>query len=173
MAAAVAGNKVMFAGGYYTTDPGTGQQRTFNRVDIYDVSANAWSTDTLSVARQGMVAATVGDKVLFAGGGKSKVDIYDAATNNWSEALLSQPRGVSSTVTLGNKVLFFTGDPHYNRIDIYDASANTWSWADLNKSLISNPIAAGNTVFIGGGTVHTIGTYTDAHFTSNVWKLQF
>ncbi len=58
-------------------------------------------------------------------------------------------------------------------MDIYDASANTWSAVQLNKSLSSNVIAAGNQVLIGGGEVHTIGTSTDAKFTSNVWKLQF
>jgi hypothetical protein len=173
MAAGVAGNKVLFAGGYHITDPVSGGSTVSDRVDIYDVSTNSWSTTTLVEARRGMVAATVGNKVLFAGGGSNKVDIYDALTNNWSNVVLSQPREVSSTVIFGTKVLFSTGHANFNRMDIYDASANTWSALELNKSLYSIPIVAGNRVFIGGGEVHSIGTYADAHFTSNVWKLDF
>lgn len=39
-----------------------------SRVDIYNASTNTWSKAQLSAARQGVTAATVGDKVLFAGG---------------------------------------------------------------------------------------------------------
>ncbi|MEJ7588786.1 MAG: hypothetical protein WKI04_14615 [Ferruginibacter sp.] len=174
MAAAVGGNKVFFAGGdsYWPRD--SGPVVFSNVVDIYDISANTWTRAQLSEPRADIAAATAGNKVLFAGGYRnSKVDIYDASSNSWTTALLSQPRIVSSTATLGNKVLFFTGDPNYNRMDIYDASANTWSTAELNKSLYSIPIVAGNQVFIGGGEVHTIGTYADRKLTSKVWKFRF
>jgi len=172
IAAAVAGNKVLFAGGYYLTDPKNWSPIMLNTVDIYDPLANTWSTATLSEARADMTAATIGNKVLFAGGGSSKVDIYDASTNGWSTALLSQPRAVSSTAILGNKVLFFTGGDDPRRMDIYDASANAWSAAELNKPLYSIAIAAGNQVFIGGGSVKPIGVYGWAP-TNRVWKLQF
>jgi hypothetical protein len=169
MAVAAAGNKVLFAGGYYINE-GTGQGRSSNLIDIYDLSSNTWTTTTLSEYGIAMKAATVGSKILFTGG--SAVDIYDASTNSWSIARLSQPRYVSSTATLGNKVLFFTGDNDPRRMDIYDASANSWFTAELNKPLRSIAIAAGNQVFIGGGQVKVIGS-SEWAYTNRVWKLQF
>jgi kelch-like protein 20 len=173
MTTATAGNKVLFAGGYHVTNSASAEPVISNKVDVYDVSTNSWSTTSLDEARSGTVAATVGNKVLFAGGESSKVYIYDALLNSWSQAMLSQPRNVSSTATLGSKVLFFTGSPNNNRIDIYDAAANTWSTADLDKSLHSFPIVAANKVFIGGGQINTVGSYANSHSTRNVWKLEF
>jgi hypothetical protein len=176
MSAAVVGNKVFFAGGYSNVNPG-GAPLYSNRVDIYDVSTNTWSSTKLSRARANITAATAGNKVLFAGGNvagsiNNTVDIYDASSNSWSLAFLSH-ENISSTTTLGNKVVFFTGYPDVNHIDIYDASANTWATANLDKSLTSFPIAAANKVFIGGGQVYTVGSHEDVHFTSSVWKLEF
>ena len=63
-----------------------------------------------------MAVATVGDKVLFAGGSNydwvdvtSRVDIYNATTNTWSTAELSVARHDLAAVTLGNKVFFAGG----------------------------------------------------------------
>ncbi len=172
IAVAAAGNKVFFAGGF------NDNLESSKLVDVYDLSSNTWTTAPLSEARSDIAAATAGSKILFAGGrgssgyGSSAVDIYDASTNSWSTALLSQPRAVSSTATLGNKVLFFTDYYDARRMDIYDVSANAWSIAELNKSLYSVAITAGNQVFIGGGRVKAIGS-SDGAYTNRVWKLQF
>lgn len=178
MAAGVAGNKVVFAGGYSVTDPVSGLWLVSNRVDIYDATANSWSTHLLNLPRDGMVAATIGNKVLFAGGNAngtltSRVDIFDAITNQWSAAVLSQTRGVYSTLTIGNKVLFFTGVPNFSRMDIYDASTNAWSAVVLNQGLFAYPIAVGNAVFFGGGIVNAYQYSNNGIFTSHVWKLEF
>src|SRR5215470_14070542 len=61
-AIASVGTKILFAGG--GDDFGDNQS---SRVDIYDASTNSWSSAQLSSERQGLVAATVGEKVLFAG----------------------------------------------------------------------------------------------------------
>ncbi len=185
MATAIVGNKVFFAGGYSTNYAGgffnNASYATIysNRVDIYDATNNTWSTANLSEGRYGIQAVTIGNKIMFAGGYSKnlysdKVDIYDAATNTWTSASLSQPRVVSSTATVGNKVLFFTGyPPRANVIDIYDAATNTWSGAEIDKSLNSFAIAAGNQVFVGGGIIGDPGVYGTYHFTNKVWRLQF
>jgi kelch-like protein 20 len=174
IAAASIANKIIFAGGY-------GSNNASNRIDIYDVMANTWSTASLSEPRSNAVVATVGNKLLFAGGysnsGQSaKVDIYDATTNSWSVANLSQHRQISSAVTLGNKVLFFTsyyGFRNSNIIDIYDAANNTWSTAELNKSFSSFAIKAGNQIFIGGGTINSVGFNSDYRFACQVLEFKF
>ena len=98
LAAAAAGNKIVFAGGRYVVPPSRsmvspahqlldcttchpssyyffcrGALTVFNTVDIYDVITGQWnSTATgagiLSVARYYLAAAATGNKVIFAGG---------------------------------------------------------------------------------------------------------
>ena len=51
-------------------------------MDIYDSVANEWTQTTLSEARYGLSATTVGTKAIFAGGlgalgASNVVDIYD------------------------------------------------------------------------------------------------
>src|SRR5207237_9654119 len=85
-------------------------------VDIYDSATGQWSTAALSDARWQLRVATVGSKVLFAGGttdgtfneaaATATVDIYDAATGEWSTAALSQARLVPTIATVGTKALF-------------------------------------------------------------------
>ena len=95
------GTKVLFAGGdprdrysgpvYYVD--ATGQRRASGSgssvVDIYDSATDAWGTASLSQARVDFAVASVGSKVLFAGGSWSwvgtrhysaMVDLYDAGT---------------------------------------------------------------------------------------------
>jgi hypothetical protein len=124
---------------------------------------------TLSIARAGIVSATAGDKILFAGGFTtcgtsgspicnwfSRVDIYDMNTHMWSIAELSQARIYMGVAALGNKIFFAGGylssDNETSRVDIYDAGTNTWSTAELSEARI-NPAAAsaGNKIYFGGG----------------------
>ena len=100
VAATTVGTKVLFAGG-------GANGNIYKLVDIYDASIGlpsnsaAWSTASLSVARGGICAVTVGDLAIFAGGAGvggvefADVDIYDASLGEpddpatWSTASLS------------------------------------------------------------------------------------
>jgi hypothetical protein len=88
VATASIGNKVLFAGGYfYTGASSSGYPNGIsNIVDIYDISANQWSTATLAGTAWGLYTATaVNDKVYFAGGNNNGIiNIYDNSTNSWS-----------------------------------------------------------------------------------------
>lgn len=180
--AASIGNKVIFAGGLSKNAP---SNFSFSdRIDIYDVSTNQWTTATLSEARSTMKAAVVGDKLLLAGGVKShefsdKVDIYDASAGTWSVATLSVKRVVSSTARLETKVLFFTGpfsDQDFtSSMDIYDAATNSWSTTQLNYPIDGSIITAGNQIFIGGGLVDVTPTVYPPNFgaTCQVWTFEF
>jgi len=150
---ATAVDKLVFAGGYSDWVPTA-------TVDIYNLSANAWSTAQISEKRGRLTVATVGNKILYAGGTtnngrfSSRVDIYDAAANTWSTAELSMARSQMTTAVAGNKA-FFAGweySEFTNRVDIYDASTNTWSTASLSEARNGlSAIAAGNKVFFAGG----------------------
>ena len=79
---------------------------------------NTWSVASLSEPRSEIAAATVGNKVFFAGGEKDlnyntsdRVDIYDITSNTWSTALLSEPRSFISAITANNKI-YFAGGAH-------------------------------------------------------------
>ena len=169
IAAVVAGNKIFFAGGRAETSLDTFEY--YSTVDIYDAATNTWSVTSLTEARSVIAAATVGNRVFFAGGsinhtinsyeglGTSKVDIYDLNTQTWSIATLSEPRGDIAAVTLQNKIYFAGGgnnDPNglgvTNRIDIYDDVTGSWSISSLQEPRSSMAsIAAGNKIYLAGG----------------------
>ena len=173
IAAIAAGNKIFFAGGHSVT--GSGNLNYYATIDIYDVVTNTWSVSYLSEPRSLIAAATVGDKVFFAGGSingninyygqvgtpTSKVDIYNITTQSWSTAILSQPRNEIAAVTLHNKIYFAGGgaidDVNLNvsnRIDIYDDVTGAWSRSTLQGYRTSmSSIAVGDKIYWAGGNV--------------------
>ena len=142
-------------------------------VDIYNATTNEWSTAQLSTAGHAITAATVADKVLFAGGDggftgpgrERRVDIYNLTTNSWSTAQLSEPKQGPTTVTAGNKVFFSGGYTHNNstyfvsdKIDIYENTTNTWSVSSLNEGRVAHGgVAVGNNIYWAGGST-TVAT---------------
>lgn len=142
LAVASLGNKVFFAGGVKAL--GFQNVVVSDKVDIYDISSNSWSTATLSEARTGIAATTVGDKVIFAGGDyfgwwpvSSRTDIYNATTNTWSTASLSEARSSLAAITLNNRAFFAGGitgftTPSSHKVDIFDNSTGAWSVEQVN-----------------------------------------
>jgi hypothetical protein len=155
-AAAAAGNKIFFAGGFdYST------YATTKTVDIYDVSSGIWSTTELSEARSGVVGAGIGTKIFFGGGSVNNiysktVDIYDVSTNSHTTAQLSEARYFLVAAAAGNKVLFAGGvDTSHSAsktVDIYDMSSDKWTTAQLSEArFILAAGAAGNKILFAGG----------------------
>lgn len=144
-----------------------------NRVDIYNFTSGTWSVDSLSVARAWVGIATVGDKMLIAGGAthdavqSDVVDIYDASTGTWDTANLSMARSFAdnqNALNVCGKAYFVGGgimnlngpywDAAYNRIDIYDLTTNTWSVDSIPTSTATIHRAAvsiGDQFIIAGG----------------------
>jgi len=155
-ALAQVGSAVLIAGGRTTSD--------LDAVNVYDADGRAWSTASLSVARQGITAATVGTQVLLAGGlgrpelGRTApsdvVDVYDQATGEWSTAALSVPRYGMGSATVGGRVLFAGGvsTQPVDAVDIYDADTGTWSTATLSEPRqLPTTITVGSQVLVVGG----------------------
>lgn len=138
MAAAGAGDKIVFGGG---GDNGAGGYSS-DAVDIYDLITNTWSTAKLSERRYSLAAAAAGNKILFAGGNidavkvSDRVDIYDVSTNTWTTAKLSQARTKIAAAAAGNKIIFAGGITenyaYSTTVDIYDVVLNSWTTAKIN-----------------------------------------
>jgi hypothetical protein len=114
----------------------------------------------LSQARYGLVSATAGDRIIFAGGyecrdetwkASTRVDIFDMNTQAWTIAALSSGGGRLTSAAVGNKILITDGASGY--VDIYDASTSAWTSTRL--SIARRGISAttiGDKVFFAGGT---------------------
>lgn len=170
-----AGNKILFAGGETSNVCAT------TRVDIYDVVSGNWTISELSQARFGAAAASLGNKIFFAGGivplpgppgpgcyftnmidtRTSVIDIYDVSTNTWSIAQLSSPRFVSGAA-INNKVLFAGGDAIFwqpnNRADVYDAGTNGWSIDSISIArVLDQPAKTNDKIYFPGGSADFYG----------------
>lgn len=152
------------------------------------VNARLIPIGSLSDPRKISAVATVGNKILFAGGVpvpsgpgpnfSSTVNIYDIATNSWSTANLSQARSGITVATVGSKVFFAGGTGVLpssrvgltSRVDIYDEAADTWSTMEMPHAdgLLAS-LASGNKLVIVGGNyadVYDAGskTWTSKNF---------
>lgn len=186
LCAMTVGTKVIFAGGGIQDAP----LILSDRVDIYDASLGspgnpaAWSTATLSSARVGLAAVSVGSQALFAGGyegsglfGTALVDIYDVQTSTWSTATLSTRRSGLSAAAVGNTVLFAGGWQNTTShvaspiVDILDATTGNWlepSALSRAHTYIDAVTVDGKVLFAGGklgsgnGTTELVDVFEDA-----------
>jgi hypothetical protein len=145
IATIAAGDKIFFAGGAAANGGSSGIASS--RVDIYNTTANIWTSTELSEARSGISAVKAGNKILFAGGGTStKVDIYDLSSSSWSVTDIQHP--VYRGTALGNKAIFEA----YSSFDIYDASSNSWSTYPISGFYYNmSPAIYGNKMYWAGG----------------------
>ncbi|HUT36589.1 MAG TPA: PEP-CTERM sorting domain-containing protein [Planctomycetota bacterium] len=90
LAATSVGDLAFFAGGY-TVDI-SGESSSSRVVDIYHVPSDTWYTAQLSVARYNLMATSVGNQAIFAGGGYDDqvVDIFEVTdTTTWTRPAAS------------------------------------------------------------------------------------
>ena len=130
LAAAAAGNKILFGGG------SIGETGFCDTVDIFDLVTNQHTTAVLKEPRRALAAAGLGNKILFAGGvnegGTSRIiDIYDVSSNSWSFSTLSVSRAYLAGAGAGNKILFAGGwdvtGADRDVVDIYDIITGVWT----------------------------------------------
>ena len=170
---AAVGNKIFFAGGGYYDPPNDRFSEWFSVyvMDIYDVTANAWSVVELPYGATYNQSAVVDNKIFFSDGYSNTIHIYDLNIQSWSTTQLSDGRRDFSMVAANNKVYFAGGSTYSvsnndlisvpsNRIDIYDNATNTWSVSSLAeaKSHTAGIAAAGKVYFAGGYNSNTNST---------------
>jgi hypothetical protein len=132
VAAAVAGGRAFFAGGFWST-----------AVDGFD-PAGGWTLDFLWQKRGGIGATACGDRAIFAGGldagflPSAVVDLCDAATDGWSVTELSVARSSVAAASVDALAIFAGGWNEHGSpyapdatVDLYDAIAGTWSATTL------------------------------------------
>lgn len=179
IASAAAGNKIVFAGGWYwdmmyNVVPA-------NNVDIYDVTTGVWTKTTLSKKRDNITAAVVGDKLIFAGGfgpagAVTNVDIYNTTTNTWSVTSLPAADYGMRSITIGNEVFFIAGLQGIpGTIYRYNALSGTWSSIAMPTSLLNASLSqVDGRLILAGGTIPGTNTYSDAvqifDPTTNTWS---
>jgi kelch-like protein 20 len=172
VAAAAIGNKVMFAGGYKDGDGSP--ENIISTVDIYDLSANSWSTTNLSEARGFISAITANNKVYFAGGetGYMKfsktIDIYDGSTNSWSTSTLQYLSGAGIKGTFLNNNIYWAGSGCNVEIKIINSGSNTnalLSRPDVQYSVVKD----GKVIFLRySNSSNTIEVYNPV---TNTWSI--
>ncbi|MFO0901154.1 MAG: pentapeptide repeat-containing protein [Pirellulales bacterium] len=133
----------------------TAQSQLTTRVDIYNTSADVWSTAELSQARVIAAATSAGGKALFAGG--DLVDVFDASKEQWSTASLSQSRQALTATSVGDLALFAGGYDALLQgsscVDIYDAKNDQWSQSSLSAPRdFAAATTVGNRALFGGGS---------------------
>ena len=118
----VVGNKIIIAGGVRS------DQSSSDGVFIYDVTTGTWTEATLAAPRESLPGVTVGNKAIFAGGGKwvpgtgyvgsPLIDIYDAALDVWTTDTLplAAPRLGVALAAIGDKV-YMAGGQDINGIE--------------------------------------------------------
>jgi hypothetical protein len=157
--AVTVGDLAIFAGG--ATITGQGQVQPTAAVHIYNARTGQWSTAQLSQPRFGMAAASVGDLVLFGGGGPDSVaatdvvDMYNARTGEWSVAHLSQARNTLAATAVGNLAIFAGGQVNgqeSDRADVFDAATGEWFTSSISvaRSELAATTAGGEALFAGG-----------------------
>jgi hypothetical protein len=170
ISAVAVNDKVYFAGGeaWFGYDDWV----FTDKIDIYDITSNAWSTSTLYEEKAWCAGIAVGNKIFWAGGATGNhqtghlscvVEIKDVNAGS-SIAYLSNP-GASQSFLKDGKILFFAGG---NTFDIYDLTTGTWSIgvlpADINPVFVN--IAGNNTIFVAGAIVNGV-------LSNQIWKLEF
>jgi len=136
-----------------------------------------WTNGTLSVARLGVLATSVGKYALFAGGSNEEqnlkvVDIYDSESKVWSVSSLSEPITSigSAVVSVGSELAMFTG--FQGVIDIFHANDMSWTSAKLSVVRIYlTATSVGNFAFFAGGNSDMMFNLVDIYDASaNLWS---
>lgn len=128
-----------------------------------------WTSTNLSEPKYNMGAATLGNKVYFAGGYdkitfKDKVEVYEVSTNTWDVAgsLFVARQIIGGSASCGSKIFFAGGYDEkisYEIVDIYDTLTKEWSVGQLSADRFSlSAVSHGNTVMFAGGVQFHLNT---------------
>lgn len=169
MASAIAGNKIIFAGGDAYNAAGT--QVAKSTVDIYNSSTNLWTTASLPVGRYYIQSAVAGNKVYFVGGTQTnfteyaKMDALDLTTNTWTTYNLPANLLNYNVTSDGSRIYVAGGmvngsSTFVNTVYVFNTTTNTWSTMYLSQPRIylQSALAGGQLFFAGGYSAYT-GAY--------------
>jgi hypothetical protein len=147
-----------------------------NNIEIYNTLTDTWTSSTLSESRRYVMAESVGNILLIAGGFNSSgyinnIEIYNSDTDEWSESTLNCIFDNSLVKLDSNRIIggggsnsnpscmtifefdTIVGHPAINNtIDIYNVKSDTWNTKYLNTARYNASITSfGKYACIAGG----------------------
>lgn len=185
LSTALVGTKLLFAGG---SNNSAGYGPYSDRVYIYDIVSNSWSqlAQNLFSRRYFMASATIGSKVIFAGGVGGAlnysstelrtVDIYDFTDPENPIGLVTEgflpvsARHAMSSAVVGNKAIFaggYNGVSDLPEVCVYDVSTEEWTTITpltIGRSFMTSSVittGAHTLVMFAGGYTHGGYSYSD------------
>jgi hypothetical protein len=183
LAAASAGDFVLFAGGEYCYSINFTQVCVaLDAVDIYQISTNTWSVATLSQARTRIGATSANGLIFFAGGktdpgnffssSSNVIDVFDTSSQTWSTKALSVARSDIAAAASGNNVLFAGGlvtTVGTRKFEIYNIPSQQWKMGNLPDPTLEPAAASvGRFIFITAGTNYFVNHNTDVFYVYDV-----
>ena len=143
-------------------------------VDAYDINLERTTAPTLSQARYGLAATTVGDYALFGGGYNglvsAVVDAYDTNLERTTATTLSEGRDFLAATTVGDYALFGggVGSGNFALVEAYDTDLEKTT--PLSFSVSRSGLAATTVASVGGsGYALFGGGYTSGYPSSWVY----
>jgi hypothetical protein len=185
---AAAGNKVLFAGGDFSSVVAIPS----NVTDIYEATNYSQASSSLSEAKGLQQIATSGNKIYLAGGANQvsdcdnhviviykRIDIYDALSNTWSVDHLSEERAGMGAIGVNNKIYWaggyimnsnaYCGIGATNSVEIRDLATNTTSFDCLSeaKEQVTALLKDNKIIFWGGQN----GRFDIYDLTTGSWSI--
>ncbi len=142
-----------------------------NRIDVYDLAADAWSSvdAPMPTSRFHAAAAVFGAKIVLAGGFTAEgsptqaVEAYDPVEGTWTElAALPTARGYAAAVVLDSKLYVIGGSQDGDEtaatgmlatVEFYDPATNRWNSGPplpVGQSQMAAAVLQGRIVTFGG-----------------------
>ncbi|MDR2204377.1 MAG: hypothetical protein LBE76_08850 [Nitrososphaerota archaeon] len=146
LAANVVGDKIYLIGGKIYSNNSPYYTQT-DKVEIYDIKTNTWSTSTsMPISMQGSSSSVIGTKIYIIGGSKqsdtrtdtstTNLQIYDTQTSKWTNgSSLLYPSSYGATVAttgvMAATKIYYTGGfslgAFSDKTQIYDIEHDSWS----------------------------------------------
>ena len=171
LAGTTVGGYALFGGGGYDSDAKKGEAI----MDAYNASLTRTTAASLSVARQGLTAITLGNHALFVGGRSGNtsfgtVDVYDASLTRTTATELSIARYDSAAAVVGSYALFAGGRRNnglftmsQSAVDAYNTSLTRTTATPLpsNAYACAGGTVGGYAVFSGGSSMNSDSTLVE------------
>ena len=172
LAGTTVGGYALFGGGGYDSDGRKGEAI----MDAYNASLTRTTAASLSVARQGLTAITLGNHALFVGGRSGDtsfgtVDVYDASLTRTTATELSVDRYDSAAAVVGSYALFAGGRRKQgslfvfakDSVDAYNTSLTRTTATPMpsNVYACAGGTVGGYAVFSGGSDMNSDSTLVE------------
>jgi len=147
-------NKVYFVGGKE-------EMFSSDRLDIYNLVDDSWTSEELPASANGWEAVDAGDYVAFVNGSgtvSGRMMIFNKNDESWISADEINSRGSDVVVGTDNKVFFAggrSGGENLSDVDILDLESMTWSKENLSVARNDiSAVAVANKVYFLGGAIN-------------------